>query len=100
MASTPGFEPGTTLVRGSMRHPYSPSVPLARHALSSRFRKMQNIHLEEKERILKEDRRTLCLHVVFVFVASNVTVPTFLKGLLMLDKQDLRTRVGGRIFKT
>ena len=40
------------------------------------------------------------LHVVFAFVASNVTVPTFLKGLLMLDKQDLRTRVGERIFKT
>ena len=44
-----------TLV-GAMRHPCSPSVPLARHALSSTFRKMQKIHLEEKERILKEDR--------------------------------------------
>ena len=34
---------------GAMRHPFSPSVPLARHALSSTFRKMQNIHLEEKK---------------------------------------------------
>ena len=40
----------------AMGHPCSPNVPLARHALSSRFRKMQNIHLEEKERTLKEDR--------------------------------------------
>ena len=37
------------------------------------------------------------INIVFAFVALNVAVATFLKGLLMLDKQDLRTRVGEHI---
>ena len=40
------------------------------------------------------------INIVFAFVALNAAVATFLKGLLMLDKQDLRTRVGEHISKT
>ena len=39
------------------------------------------------------------INIVFAFVALNVAVATFLKGLLMLDKQDQRTRVQEHIFK-
>ena len=40
------------------------------------------------------------INIVFAFVALNAEVATFLKGLLTLDKQDLRTRVGEHISKT
>ena len=68
MASTPVRIRTRAKLVEAMGHPCSPNVPLARHALSSRFRKMQNIHLEEKERTLKEDRLTFDLiNIVFKY---------------------------------
>ena len=101
MASTPGFEPRATLVRGSNAPPLLPQ----RASRTQRAFKQIQKDAKYSPRRKRKDSKGISMHfdsinVVFAFVALNVTVPTFLKGLLMLDKQDLRTRVGERNFKT
>ena len=81
-----------------------PLLPQRASRTPRAFKKIQkNAKYSPRRKRKDSKRRSInfdCINVVFAFVALNIKVPTFLNGLLMLDKQDLRTRVGGRIFKT
>ena len=101
MASTPGFEPRATLVRGSNAPPLLPQRASRTQRAFEQIQKNAKYSPRRKRKDSKGRSMNFdWINVVFAFVALNVTVPTFLKRLLMLDKQDLRTRVGERIFKT
>ena len=83
---------------GTWKHA-PPLLPQRASRTQRAFKQIQK-NAKYSPRRKRKDSKGRSMNFVFAFVALNVTVPTFLKGLLMPDKQDLRTRVGERIFKT